>query len=112
VLALAACATDGVQRSHEERALHAIQGANAAYEEVLLSAGRAYTDGIIGDAQLEQVRTAGRVAEQALRTAKAALEAYLAIGSSVGTAGLDAALADLQEAVTGLLRIWEENRHE
>jgi hypothetical protein len=110
LLAFVAACASSPQASPEERAVKAIEGANAAYEEILLAAGRAYTNGTIGDEELAQVRAAGRLAEQALRGAKASLEAYLVLGGAVEDAGLESSLQDLQSAITNLLGVWEVSR--
>lgn len=69
------------------------------YSEALRAAGRAHSAGLLTDAQLEQVRTAGRMAEKALKAARAALAGAVEAQES-GT--VLTAFGDAQRAIAEL----------
>lgn len=69
------------------------------YSEALRAAGRAHSAGLLTDAQLEQVRTAGKAAEKALKAARAALAGAVEAQES-GT--VLTAFGDAQRAIAEL----------
>ena len=100
---LAACATSPT-RSAEQRYLHALEDANRVYETALTEAGRSHAEGVLTDAQLATVRTAGVAVEQSLRAARASLESWVVLHGSDG-GELDRAMAAVQVALAALLEV-------
>jgi hypothetical protein len=101
VVLAAGCATSPT-RSAEQRYLLAIEDANRLYETALTEAGRSHAEGVLTDAQLATVRTAGIRVEQSLRVARASLESWLVLKGSDG-GELDRSMAALQVALATLL---------
>lgn len=109
VLALSGCATSGappMQPLPQETYLHALEDATQVYETTRQAIHRAHIDGLITDKQNERIAKVGRKAEASLRTAAAALNAWIALGETVNHDDLDKALLSARRAVADLVGVW------